>query len=84
MMANAYFAEPEEFDEDYLAEAEHEHAYALWDAAAIFEDIPEGGDTKYSDFSQAMFNDWKVVSFEIKVYGLNGTLVEKDLFAVRR
>ncbi len=87
-MANAYFAEPEENDE-YLDEAERAHEYDLETLADLFESPYEPGNpakaSQYTDFSVAMYNDWKVVSFEVA----NWTKTEynkrgKDLFAVLR
>ncbi len=86
---NRWTSEPEEDYEEVYAEAEHEHMMHLWDIATIFENIGEGEDTKYSDFSQAMYNNWKVVTFDMKVYIAAGTgsfvtRNNSDLFAVLR
>ncbi len=58
----------EEYDNpSYLDEAEHEHGMELWSLALIFEspDHDENWDTKYSDVSVTIVNNWKVIKFEL-------------------
>lgn len=84
-MVDRWSSEPEDLDEEYLDEAERQHDYALWDLASVFEELNEGEDTRYSDFSQAIYNNWKVISFKTPYWNI-GTPDRpgKDIFAVLR
>lgn len=73
-------------DEGYLDEAEHSAGMELWTLASIFEspDVGKDQDTKYSDVSVTMINNWKVVKFELGRWDtrMNYWRMGVDMFAV--
>ena len=73
-------------DESYMDEAEHQHGMELWSLSLIFESPSRDvdWDTKYSDVSVTIINNWKVVKFELGRWDQKDNFwrMGVDLFAV--